>query len=268
MEISAAALSASSGPGQDRYATADDLVMVLDGATALDPTSPDASDYVDTLVEQLVTALAGRHDLNLADGVSFAIATTAKLLAISPGAAPSSTVALLRRNAPVVELLILGDSTIRVATADGVDCITDDRLASVASAVRAAYQQRLTAGSGYDADLRAMLAELQRHQAEARNTTGGYWIAEADPAAGAHAITRSYPLDRVKWCILSSDGADRLIEYLGIDWHQVARLDSDGLHCLLTDLHRWEAHTGPNGRQLPRSKRHDDKTLAVVHFPR
>lgn len=266
MEISAAALSASPGSGQDRYGTTDDLAMVLDGATALDPTSADASDFVDTLVDQLVAALAGRHDLDLTEAVSLAIAATAELLAISPGAAPSSTIALLRRTASVVDVLVLGDSTIRVATADGVDCLTDNRLASVASTVRAAYQQRLTAGSGFDADHRAMLAELQRHQAEARNTTGGYWIAEADPAAGPHAITRSYPLDRVEWCILSTDGADRPIEYLGIDWHQVARLDNDGLHRLLTDLHRWEAHTDPNGHQLPRSKRHDDKTLAVVRF--
>ena len=142
--------------------------------------------------------------------------------------------------------------------------LTDDRLASVAPAVRTAYQERLKAGCGYDSEHRELLSELQRHQSKARNVSDGYWIAEAEPIAATHALTRSYPLDQIEWCILSTDGAHRPTEYLGIDWYDVAKLDNDGLYRLLMDLHRWEAEADPHGQRLPRSKRHDDKTLAVV----
>lgn len=268
MEIATAGLPAASGPGQDRYASAEDLVMVLDGATAFDPTTADASVYVDTLAEQIIAALADQPTRDLADGLSSAIAATADLLAISPGAAPSSTVALLRSRGDVLDLLVLGDSAIRIATAEAVDCLTDDRLASVAPTVRTAYQERLSTDHGFDNEHRALLSELQRHQAQARNTTNGYWIAEAEPAAAAHAVIRSYPLDGVEWCILSTDGAHRPIEHLGINWTDVAKLDNNGLYRLLMDLHRWEAETDPGGQQLPRSKTHDDKMLAVVRFRR
>lgn len=65
---------------------------------------------------------------------------------------------------------------------------------------------------------------------------------------------------------VSTDGAHRPIEHLGIDWHDIEKLDNDGLYRLLRELHRWEADADPSGQQLPRSKRHDDKTLAVVRF--
>lgn len=267
MDICAASLPAASGPGQDRYATTDDLVIVLDGASAFDPSTVNASAFVDCLTERLVAVLAVQPALNLADGLAAAIAATADLLRISPGAAPSSTVVLLRTRDQVLDLLVLGDSAIRIATAGGINHLTDDRLASVAPELSTSYRDRLRAGHGYDQQHRALLSELQRRQANARNTADGYWIAEAEPAAAAKALTRSYPLDRLDWCILSTDGAHRPIEHLGIDWHDIAKLDSDGLYRLLMDLHRWEADTDPDGRRLPRSKRHDDKTLAVVHFP-
>jgi len=30
------------------------------------------------------------------------------------------------------------------------------------------------------------------------------------------------------------------------------------------ELHQWEEHEDPNGVTLPRFKRHDDKTIAVI----
>ncbi len=266
MEVSIAVLPATSGPGQDAHAAAEDLVIVLDGATAFDPSGADASDYVDCLAERLVVALSDRPSTSLADGLAAAIASTADLLDLSPGSAPTSTVALLRRRGDVLDLLVLGDSAIHVATPDGVERLSDERLASVAPEVRASYRQQLSAGHGFDSEHRDLLNKLQRSQAAVRNLAGGYWIAEAEPAAAAHAITRTYPLDGIEWCVLSTDGAYKPIEHLGIDWHDIAKLDDDGLYRLLLDLHRWEADNDPDGQQLPRSKRHDDKTLVVGRF--
>lgn len=45
-----------------------------------------------------------------------------------------------------------------------------------------------------------------------------------------------------------------------------ARCDVDGLNRLLSECHRWEAEDDPDGRLLPRAKRHDDKALVVVKW--
>ncbi|MGE3835818.1 MAG: hypothetical protein AB7H43_13700 [Acidimicrobiia bacterium] len=66
------------------------------------------------------------------------------------------------------------------------------------------------------------------------------------------------------WAVLATDGAADLIEFGGHDWQTIARSDGRQLDALLTELHRWEAEDDPDGRTLPRAKRHDDKTLVAI----
>jgi hypothetical protein len=44
----------------------------------------------------------------------------------------------------------------------------------------------------------------------------------------------------------------------------LAELDDAGLTGVLARLHAWEGHHDPDGQQLPRFKRHDDKTIAIM----
>jgi len=93
---------------------------------------------------------------------------------------------------------------------------------------------------------------------------GGYFIAEADPAAAHQAITRRYSRRHVDWAILATDGAADLLQHLGLDnWPAIAAEPTQASR-LLRSASAWEAYTDPDGRQLPRAKRHDDKTLAVI----
>ncbi|WP_131769583.1 hypothetical protein [Candidatus Protofrankia californiensis] len=62
-----------------------------------------------------------------------------------------------------------------------------------------------------------------------------------------------------------TDGADDPMRHLGIDVGDLAGLSEAALAAVLADLHRWEEHGDPQG-QLPRFKRHDDKSIAVVTF--
>jgi len=122
----------------------------------------------------------------------------------------------------------------------------------------------LRAGHGYDDAHRASLAALHRVQRDHRIRPSGYWIAEADPAAADNAVTVTLPTDAITWAVLASDGAADLIDHFGIGWRDVAGYDEPALARMLDDIHRWEAGTDPDGRELPRSKRHDDKTIATV----
>ncbi len=55
-----------------------------------------------------------------------------------------------------------------------------------------------------------------------------------------------------------------LLQHLGLDnWPAIAA-DPTQASRLLRRASAWEAYADPDGRQLPRAKRHDDKTLAVI----
>lgn len=55
------------------------------------------------------------------------------------------------------------------------------------------------------------------------------------------------------------------MQHLGLDdWSAVAAKDSTELDRLLNALERWETDDDADGVALPRAKRHDDKTIAVV----
>ncbi|MFI5535324.1 protein phosphatase 2C domain-containing protein [Nocardia sp. NPDC051900] len=263
MEIAIAELPAQTG--EDRAVIFETGVVVLDGATSHDPSIPPATRYVDALGRELADRCS--RETSLPTALADAIQSAADELDLQPYSSPSSTVAVVRVNNDVVELLVLGDSTIVVGCTNGQhDTITDDRLNNLSISEASEYQRRLAKGSGYDETHRRLLQELQRQQRAKRNQHTGYWIAEADPSAAEHAVTLSYPRDAITWAVVTTDGARDTIETLGIEWSEIAAQSPASLHRILARCHEWEAHTDPYGRILPRSKRHDDKTVAVVRL--
>jgi hypothetical protein len=254
------------GSAEDRLFITDRAVVVLDGATSHDPDYPSAHEYVDSLGDELCRHLDSSSGLS--DILATAIESTAKKLCLHPGGrAPSSTVAIVRTDADEVEALVLGDSSVVMGCTGGTqDVISDERLDSLDFPESQSYREHLKAGHGYDPDHFAVLRSLQLKQRQRRNKHHGYWIAEADPAAAQHSIVRRYPANRVNWAILATDGAVDPLTPLRISWEEVAGLDDHGLTQLLARTHQWEADSDPDGVQLPRSKRHDDKTVAVVRL--
>jgi len=124
--------------------------------------------------------------------------------------------------------------------------------------------QPRSTGHGYGEAHRAALVQLQQAQRRARNVEGGYWIAETDPAAAHHAFTSTVERDAIGWAVLATDGAADLIEHAGHRWHRIAQYDGAQLDALLARIHEWEDTSDPDGRHLPRAKRHEDKTIAAL----
>lgn len=262
MRIATAMLPDASS-SQDRIFTTPSAVIVLDGASAFVPVEVLPSTYVDTLGRYLVGGLTSEPQIPLTDLLAQAIEQTSSLLDLRPGTSPSSTVAIAREGGGGLDLLVLGDS--QIATPHGI--YVDDRIARVAQDKRAAYRARLAAGNGYDETHRELLRALQAEQARHRNIDGGYWIAEAVPAAAHHATVVRVARETTPWLVLSTDGSYRPMQHLGLDnWSRVARRESSDLGTLLSQLDRWERYDDPDGLLLPRAKRNDDKTVAVVHF--
>jgi len=100
-------------------------------------------------------------------------------------------VSIVRVDGAHVDVLVLGDSPVIVGPIDEQpEMVVDDRLSRLANPYRAEYRRRLADGHGYDEPHRAMLREMQTIQAAHRNRAEGYFIAETDPNAADHAITR------------------------------------------------------------------------------
>lgn len=264
MKVRAAQLPAEGG-NHDRVFVGERAVVVLDGASDTDQ-AVTVAEYVDALGARLIKRIDSEPQRSLRDVVTGTLAAVVAELGLVVGHSPASTIAAVRDAGAVVEVLVLCDSPVYVRTATGTVRVFDSRLADLVLVNRSAALARLAAGSGFDGTHRQLLGAMRVEKEPWRNVSGGYWVAEADPRAGEHAIVRSFPAVDVAWCAILTDGADDPLRQLGIDVESLADLDEPGLAQLLARLHAWERDHDPQARLLPRYKRHDDKTVAVVEF--
>jgi hypothetical protein len=80
---------------------------------------------------------------------------------------------------------------------------------------------------------------------------------------------RAWKLNGVTAVMLTTDGVSDAVPRYGLgNWNQVrAVAERYGADLLLEQIHDVEA-ADPDGRWLPRSKRHDDKAIALAAFDR
>lgn len=249
----------------DRVVTAGTAVAVLDGASATEPTDIPPGLYADRLGASITAALAAGPEAVLTEVLGDAIEAAARGLGLAGDDGPSSTVAMARMAGGRLDLLVLGDSFIFYDAGSGTAVLTDDRLGALRLPEQGLYRERLAGGSGYDDTHAALLRRLQREQRKQRNRPGGYWIAGADPAAARQARTLTFPAYALSWAVLATDGAVNIARHLGLDdWPALAHCDPPTLTRFLEHCRDWEEHADPGGRQFPRAKRHDDKTVAGI----
>lgn len=253
--------------GADRVIITPSAVIVLDGASAFGPAPVTPASYADRLGAELASAVTASPDAPLPRVLAEAIGATARALDLRDDNGPSSTAAIARVREDSIDLLVLGDIYIACRSAGIITVVTDDRLDRLSLPQSRCYRERLAAGNGYDSVHAAILRDLQAGQRARRNTSGGYWIAAANPGAAAHAITRVLPAASTEWIVLATDGTADTTRHLGLDnWDAIARSSQAELSALLQRCHDWEEHTDPDGRQLPRAKRHDDKAIAAIRL--
>lgn len=255
--------------GADRIIVTSNAVVVLDGASAFAPASVPPGEYASRLGASIAAALTNDPAAPLASVLAEAITATAAALGLDGGdGCPSSTVVMARLAGDALDLLALGDSYAFYGTGPGgpgTGTLTDGRLAGLRLPQQRQYRERLAAGGGYDDAHRDLLRALQRGQRRHRNRPGGYWIAAADPEAASRALTITLPATAGTWAVLATDGAVNTARHLRLDdWPALARSGPAALACLLRHCQDWEQHADPDGRQFPRSKRHDDKAIASL----
>jgi hypothetical protein len=160
--------------GADRFVVTENVVVVLDGASAIEPVSVPPGIYADRLGAAIKAALAADAGAPLAGVLAEAIRAAASELDLAGDDCPSSTVTMARIAEGQADLLALGDSFIFYQARPGTGVLTDDRLAALSLPQRQRYRERLAAGNGYDDTHRQLLRALQHEQHEHRNRPGGY----------------------------------------------------------------------------------------------
>jgi hypothetical protein len=245
----------------DKIVTLANGVIMLDGASAFVPVPVPPAVYAAELGAQLKDRLAYAPGGDLVEVLGEAIRDVAARLDLRPGKSPSSTVTIVREHDGWLDLLLLGDNLVVLPKT----IITDTRLSRLDLEPSRRYRLRLARGFGFDAAHRAILRELQTQQADRRNRPGGYWIAEAEPAAARNAIVHRFRTAEVPWVGLATDGAYKPMQHLHLDdWPQLASAEPEFLEQILRRCEKWETQDDPAGVDLPRAKRHDDKSIAIA----
>lgn len=249
-------------PNEDWAGIGPDLAVLLDGATARIGTGCEhgVAWYVQKLGQVL---LAGASDRNrglteaLADSIEAVAALHPQCDLEHPGT-PSAAVAIVRVSTARVEYLVLADTVVALRAGNKISVVTDDRIASAATAERAAAAVLPAGTTEREQALRRAKAAEQR----ARNRPGGFWVAAANPSAAAHALTGDVSAVDIGSVALLTDGAARCVEpFELLDWPQAfVVLDREGPAGLLREVRSAE-EADPNGARWPRTKRSDDATV-------
>jgi Protein phosphatase 2C len=237
---------------EDRVFTTKNAVVVLDGSSRHPGADGDGGWMADTLGHEIRRRLSERDD-GLAQVLADAIADVAQRYGLVPGESPSATVSIVRWARDTVDVLVLGDSPVVALARDGeIRQVRDERLRHVVGHQRRALHDQLSP------------ADVERAQ---RNRPSGYWIAEAVPEAAAHSVRTRWRRDDLDAILVMTDGVSAGVDRYGVpaDWNAAFAIAKRDPNALIDLVHNAE-DSDPDGMRWPRSRRHDDKTVAVIRF--
>ncbi|MEQ4722625.1 protein phosphatase 2C domain-containing protein [Nonomuraea sp. B19D2] len=241
-EVTHASRPGSGRPNEDLVIAGPSWIVVLDGATAAAEVDSGCVHDVPWLVARLGGALAAGLSQSrtplagiLEAAIEATVAAHSGTCDLGNPDSPSTTVAMVRSVRGRVEYLVLGDSPVVFALADGgVRVASDDRL------------EGLPGGRPYT-------VELVRRM---RNAPGGFWVAGSRPEAARQGVCGA--VADVRGVGVLTDGVSRLVEWYGWSWRDVvAVLEGQGPEAVIRAVRELERSRGPL-----RDKRHDDATAA------
>jgi hypothetical protein len=256
--------AAAGRPNEDFVVATPDLAIVVDGAgVPMGGCHHGVAWYAQQLGARTLAALVGRPELPLADGLYEGLAAVAALHADTcdlddPGT-PCAAVGILRVGADTVDTLTLSDVAVVVENSDGPQVTCDLAIEEISGT-----EPDAVAGLLFNTpEHRAALAALVANQTRTRNRRDGWWVAAAEPEAARHALTNRYARTGVRRMAIFSDGATRPVDQMDLyTWSEyLDLLDKLGPAGLIAHVREIES-SDPDGARHPRTKRHDDATVA------
>ena len=239
-------------PNEDVALVQDRVLVLLDGATAPQGVDTGCCHGVAWYAHQLTHSILSHarvRQTSLTDALASAITDTNAMhqhtCDLSNPESPSSTVVIARLTDREVESLVLADSSFIVHRHnDQPVVVTDHRL------------QQLKAASQVTATLSTM-----------RNQPGGFWVAQTDPQVASNALLNRWPLAGLSGVTALTDGATRPVDVFQTrTWTTyAAELATIDPFSILADIRSTE-DSDPDRLRWPRTKSHDDATIARIIF--
>lgn len=257
--VSAASLPGSpSVPNEDWYATGATYAVVLDGVTPPpgDGCVHGARWYAETLGAALVRELeTGTWGLDrmVADAIRAVTEAHKDTCDVANPLTPGAQVAIVRDAGDHCDYLVLGDAALIWQEALGsIHVVCDNRV-------------DLLPNPPAPVVLGGVRRYPNEYVATVRNQPGGFWVAAADPAAAAHALTGSFATGEGVLAALCSDGLTRLVERFGWSW---ADFLEGGFKYDVPTLVEWvRGHEhAPKTQAAARGKGSDDATGVWIAF--
>lgn len=230
MKIETAEQGAPGRVTEDRIRVLPGAVVVLDGVTSRTrPADRNGGWYATKLADELARLINDTDPLT--DLLAQAIANLAAEHGLTPGDSPSSTAAIVRWNDETIDALVLCDTPV-VAFGQTTHALEDTRLEDLRP----------------DPDILAW-----------KNKPGGYWVAEADPAAGHQALTATWPRAQIEKVVIATDGVSCGVSEYGLfAWEDLKELPLGEVLDRIREAERGDSEH----RRWPRYKTHDDQAIA------
>ncbi|MFG1609279.1 hypothetical protein [Actinoplanes sp. NPDC049265] len=256
-------------PNEDFVVATPDIAVVVDGAgIPFGGCHHGVSWYSQQLGARTLAALIREPHSSLTDGLAAGIEAVADLhrdeCDLTDPGTPCAAIGILRVGDKYVETLALSDVSVVVDLETGLEVTCDLSIEEISGTEPDAVRG-LRFGA---ADHTAALAALVANQTATRNRPGGWWVAAAMPEAAQHARVARFPRVSLRRAAVLTDGASRPVDqmhcYTWTDFLDL--LDKLGPSGLINHVRRIELND-PEGDRYPRTKRHDDATVAQYGFP-
>lgn len=252
-------------PNEDFAITTNDSAIVIDGAgVPMGGCRHGVAWYARQLGTHTMLALTANPDDALQDSLAEGIRRVRDLhkgtCNLADAGTPCAAVGVLKIDDSRVRALSLSDVAIVLETDDGPDVTCDFGIEELCGA-----EHHVLAGMTFGTEEhKAALAQLVARQTRSRNQPDGWWVAAADPEAAYHAKTRELSRSAVGAMAVFSDGATRPVDQMDrYKWSEympmLAKLGPAGIIAVVRDLEK----SDPDGARFPRTKRHDDATIAA-----
>lgn len=259
--VETATLPGSSGtPSEDRIFTTDNAVIILDGATQAIKLERNGEWIAEELGQRITAGLQTDPLCDLPGLVEHCIAELVTTYELTPGHAPSTTVSMIRLAEDRLDVMVLCDSPVIILDTKGeIHQIRDDRLDEIAASIERPSGKR----DMNDPRWIKTVEEFESH----RNQPGGFWVPSATPEAARHSIERSFDVGTIDTALLLTDGASAGVDDYGIPttWAEGIELAQRSADEFVALVHSTE-EGDPDCERWPRSKRHDDKSVAVAQL--
>ncbi len=255
-------------PNEDFVVATPDIAIVVDGAgIPFGGCHHGVAWYARQLGVNTLGALTRDAGLPLVEGLAAGIDSVAALhrgtCDLSNPGTPCAAIGILRLGTDQIDVLALSDVSVVVDLDTGLQVTCDLSIEVLSGTEPEAVAGHRFGTPGHVEALTALVAR----QTATRNRRDGWWVAAANPEAAYHAHTAIFTRAAMRRASVFSDGATRPVDQMArYEWPEyLDLLDKTGPAGLIAQLRAIEM-SDPDGDRFPRTKRHDDATIAYCNI--